>query len=582
MKKILNYCTLIMVFVALFLTFYSTVPEISRDLGRHITLGKIIVETGSIPNTNYLSYKFGDFPFINSHWLSEVIFYLINNSLGLNGLLVLTTILAILSFTIIYKIALTEAGIKPKDTYILNILALISVVILSGRSNIRPEIFSYFLLSIFLFILFKYRKKITKLIFILIPLGAIWVNLHIYFVIGIILIGIFLLSLCLENRKNISSFIKTTHFKWLFFTLLGVIVASFINPNTIHGVLYPFTYSSNYGVAIWENTDLLFFHTNLEYYTLPLAFFDILIILLIIFLLRYKKARIIDVLLILIFFVIAFTSVRNVILFALVTMPSLLMLAPTIDFKERKKKFLVIFIAFAYAIIFILLLNQLHIKRLGWGDSEYSKEKALDFFIQNNISGPIYNNMEIGGYISYRLYPKEKPFIDERPEAYPQKFMSVLYNEMQTKPEYFNSIAERFGFNTTIITYYNHLPTTFINIKNLLNNPSWKLIYLNDQIVIFVKNNAKNKYLIDKYGMDKNTLKIGVIPDNLYGLTNLAVLLKNLSLYKDELKIDELMLEKKPNDCKILQRTIELNKQFNRPFNSHLTKFNKLCGTIFF
>jgi len=68
----------------------SCAPGVSfeKDLGRHILLGKITLENLSVPDTNLLSHTHPDHPFVNHHWLSEVLMYLIHKMSGFNGLIV--------------------------------------------------------------------------------------------------------------------------------------------------------------------------------------------------------------------------------------------------------------------------------------------------------------------------------------------------------------------------------------------------------------------------------------------------------------------------------------------------------------
>jgi hypothetical protein len=63
--------------------------SLDQDLGRHLKLGEIIWQTKSIPKTNLFSYVTPDNPFINHHWLFEVLAYLWNGILGLESLLIL-------------------------------------------------------------------------------------------------------------------------------------------------------------------------------------------------------------------------------------------------------------------------------------------------------------------------------------------------------------------------------------------------------------------------------------------------------------------------------------------------------------
>jgi len=57
----------------------------------------------------------------------------------------------------------------------------------------------------------------------------------------------------------------------------------------------------------------------------------------------------------------------------------------------------------------------------GFGLVQGNNQSA-QFFIDNNIKGPLFNNYDIGGYLIYHFYPQEKVFTDNRPEAYSVSF----------------------------------------------------------------------------------------------------------------------------------------------------------------
>ncbi|PIP87416.1 hypothetical protein COW81_00305, partial [Candidatus Campbellbacteria bacterium CG22_combo_CG10-13_8_21_14_all_36_13] len=59
---------------------------------------------------------------------------------------------------------------------------------------------------------------------------------------------------------------------------------------------------------------------------------------------------------------------------------------------------------------------------------------AVNFVLENDIQGNMFNNFDIGGYLIYRLYPDRKVFVDNRPEAYPAEFFEKVYKPMQESP----------------------------------------------------------------------------------------------------------------------------------------------------
>jgi hypothetical protein len=579
MKKIISLITLPLVFLNVFVVFYFTIPEIIHDLGRHILLGKLIVHTMSVPKINLLSYAFANYPFVNSHWLSEVIFYIVDGLSGLQGLLVITTIISFLSFGLIYLVAVRRSGVKLENLYLINFAALLYLGIYMERTGIRPEIFSYLLLSIFMYILYKYKKGYTKLIFLLIPLEALWVNLHIYFLIGVILVGIFLLSEVWGQRKNFKNSLKIQKTKNLILVFIAIVLTTLLNPDTYKGALFPFNFSSNYGVQPIENYNIFALLSNP-----PISFgilmFTIAAILFILLLCIYKKRESLDILLGLSFLIFAVFAARNVGIFVFTTFSIFASALLSLDFLQ-KNKVLVLCIFFACIFLFISEINTLQTRRAVDLNTTNTFKFALDFFIKNDIHGPIYNNFDIGGYFAYRLYPQEEPFLDERPEAYPADFFKKDYDNMQLSIDYFNLLAEKYKFNAAIISIFSDSLASQ-QIKNFLESSSWKLVYLNPEIAIFVKNVPGNNLLIEKYGISENNFKIDNIFNNTDSLTNLARLFNALGWQEQEAKMDKLIINLNPNNCPVLQRLINITHDQHRNYDSYLKTYNKYCGELFF
>jgi len=167
----------------------------NQDLGRHFLLGEIVLKTLNVPKINLFSYTYPDFPFINLHWFSEVIFYLIFKAISFDGLLIFSTLIVLLAFLIVFLKAYKNNLIPA------TISSILYFGVLFERTEIRPEIFSFLFLSIFIVILYKNREKATKIVFLLPLIALFWVNMHIYFAIGLSAIGLFLVESVIIKRK---------------------------------------------------------------------------------------------------------------------------------------------------------------------------------------------------------------------------------------------------------------------------------------------------------------------------------------------------------------------------------------------
>src|SRR5581483_5290314 len=496
----------LMLFIV-FIIFFHPINAITQDLGRHLLTGKIILESKNVPKMNLYSYTNTNFPFINTHWLSEVIYYLLFKTLNFSGLLFISTITAILAFAIILIYALLRFNI-----FICAFASLLYFQIMLERTDIRPEIFSFLFISIFIVILYLNRYKKTKLLFLLIPIEALWVNMHIYFAIGIVLLFIFITEQLFINRKRLWQSNKQ-----LIIVTTLCCLATLLNPWGIKGALYPLNVFSNYGYSIEENQSIFFLNgLYLSFHSYTIIFLVTTAILLFIFIILIpKKQNLLNFFLLIVFVVGASEAVRNLPLFVFATY---IAFCESLD-RLLKTRFNDIKLNTKWQIAVILLLlffSFLSVKsviaRNGFGTGFPSNaDKGVNFFLSNNLKGPIFNNFDIGSYLEYRLYPKYKVFVDGRPEAYPSSFFQNIYIPIQENPELFNSEDGKYHFSTIFFSHTDATPWAQQFLAYILRTNDWKLVYLDSYSIILVRNSSANRPLIKNVITDSSFQ----LPDNL-------------------------------------------------------------------
>lgn len=450
-----------------------------QDLGRHIKLGEIILKTGEVPKTNLFSYTFPNFPFINHHYLFELLVFLGQQALGAQGLIILKVLIILLSAGIIFSI--------NKSPYYLTLpLGFIFLHGFRERVEARPEIFSYLFTALTYFALEKFQHDKKKYIFALPFIQLLWVNTHIYFPVGLILQGIYLISFYFQ--KNFSQ-LKTLS---IIFSIS--ILASILNPNGINGFLYPLTIFGNYGYTIAENQNL-FLLENIGFSD-PNFFFvktsAVLIILSIIFSLIYQTLQLKNLLLCLFGLVLAIIHVRSFPYLIFISLPAIL---ANLNFLKFKKQLAIsIFSIFTFLLLLesyfyisgeYYLYNDKSTKFELWAEAQ--AKNALDFVIENNLPQPIFNNFDIGSYIIYRGFPNYKVFVDGRPEGYPKEFFQQIYIPVQENPEKFKQLDKEIEFKTIIFSHSDQTPWGKNFLKFITSNSEWQTVYLDSFMIVLVK-----------------------------------------------------------------------------------------------
>ena len=572
-KKLLT----ILVFLFLLSGFLHPITAMTQDLGRHLLTGKIILQSGSVPKTNLFSFTYPNFPFINHHWFSEVVFYLVQQLAGFNGLLMLTIFVVLLAFWFIFSFAKKESSI-----FAITFASLLYFRVLFERTDVRPEIFSFLFLSLFIAILYKNREKHTRFIFLLPIIELFWVNTHIYFPIGLAVIGLFLLSVIPNLIRDLRSNemlkrVQHDKAKTLFFVLLLSILATMLNPNGISGALYPFHAFQNYGYQIEENQNIFFLWNYFNGKTTILFFFFSATALFISLFVSLRKTRLVDWLLALFFTTLTIIAERNFPLFVFGTFIAFTHALSSIKFAPSKLAKNVIAIVFV-VIIFWQIKDVAQTRGFGFG-LQTGARYAADFFLKNNLKGPIFNNFDIGSYLEYRLYPKERVFVDGRPEAYPVSFFQDVYIPMQIDKTKFDLISEKYNINTIFFAHTDFTPWADAFFSHIFQNEKWKIVYLDDFVIIFVKNIAENKAVIEKFGMTPQTLKISNMEEtDMQSLLRLANFFKKAGWTTQQLPLYQKILTIDPNSCFALYNSyVLLAQKSNDQAKIFATRFQQVC-----
>lgn len=497
------------VFLGLFLllifslSFKTPEAEWSQDLGRHLKIGEIILKTRKIPSVNLFSYTHPDFPFINHHWLAEVVFYLIFSFLGDFGLVFLKTILILLSFFLVVKAVGSE-----KNWGTLLPFWVLTVLIFRERLDVRPEIFGFFFFAFYLFVFQQEKRGQTKWLFILPFIEFLWVNIHISFVFGLFLTGLWLVEKFfspdeLSNEVDPQERFNLSRKK----LILGfsIFLASLFNPHFLKGVFLPFLIFKNYGYSIVENQTIFFLEKMINNPNIFFFKFGVLLGLLT-FLLNQRRT-IFSFLGFLVLALVATWQIRHFPFFALfltfVFTQNLSSIFESNKFFEKTKPLLTgIGLSLCLALSFCYLTNFYYrahdrVFRFGPSSSKIPAEAGAEFLLRTAPKAKIFNNFDIGSYLDYRLYPQTQVFADSRPEAYPEKFWEE-YKKAQDHEEVWRELVEKYDVKAVFFAHTDGTPWAETFLKRIVNHSGWKIAYLDEVVVILFESSLEVSQIISK------------------------------------------------------------------------------------
>ncbi|PIY80267.1 MAG: hypothetical protein COY80_03810 [Candidatus Pacebacteria bacterium CG_4_10_14_0_8_um_filter_42_14] len=486
----LSYCSL----------FFLARPHLpTLDLGRHITNGREIIANRAVFEDNHYSHTSPDFPAVNHHWLFGVFAFLGYELGGFPLLVVSNTLLNLLAIAGVLLVASKISS--PKSALVAGVVLL---PLLIDRNQVRPETISFFFSSIFLVVLWFQTRNQRLWLMVLVALQVIWVNSHLFFIFGPGLVGAYFLR---------SVFVQK--FRWqlksLGITLLGVSLASFLNPVTWRGVVQPFTIFSDYAYPVAENQSVWFF---LKFHPASSYWYSALVLIITlgmaVYVWRQKKTEFLPLILITAVFAIAGEMVTRVLsFFALLSIP-LLAISFDLIWKRYSKtihrlqsNYLAVMAISTVSFVGLLIsirtnLFVPNLYSVGVHETPNANASA-EFFKTLHPSGNIFNNYDIGGYLIFHLYPDYKVFIDNRPEAYPSSFIENEYIAAQKDEAVWEDVAKKYDIGSIFVYYRDRTDWFEPFIIRRLDDPRWVAVYADQDAIILLEDRPENADLIAKY-----------------------------------------------------------------------------------
>lgn len=576
LDKFLSIILLLSVFCLIFILSHRAIFD--ADIWLHLKSGELILKNKFIPSQDIFSFTLQGKPWIDHEWLFQVLSYLIYSHWQAEGLILLESYCLVFTFFILFLI-----GMRTMKSYMeAAVVVLMTVYACMSRFNIRPDIFSLLFFSLYLYLL-KFHIK-EKRLWMLVPIQALWVNLHGYFFLGPLVTLLFLLAEDLRRKLRFlprawkEEFIlddgdRRRLIKIFFF----IVLVCLINPRGLIGAVYPL----NIFKEIITGKTLIFFKHIQELqptfggkFFLGDAYFLIVIFCFSLMVINFRKIKLVELFLALFFFLFAL-RLRNIAFFAFIgfmiissyAVATMNRISTTIKLETRFRRILPFLLKYGL-IIFLILWIGFRIDALareGYYDFENKKfisltfgiderrypRAAVDFLLANNITSDLFNDFNSGAYLIGTAYPKIKVFIDGRTELYGGEFFKRYQDMMQGSPRAIETIVNKYNISAVLLSLSSvSLPSL---MSELYKNQQWKLVFFDSRGLVFLKDIPENKKLIKKYEVNFKTYQIPAADLQNLGLRNAypGSYIKRASLF-NLLKEDELVIAEAKEALRIM------------------------------
>jgi hypothetical protein len=491
------------------------------DFFWHLKAGEWLWQNKSLPSEDIFAHTSPEAQtmwahfIITSYWLSQLIYFLFHLAGGMSGIVFLRFIIAL---SLIYMMLKRHHG---DFILYLSLLMIFMVTLLTLYPLERPHVFSFLCFSVLLYLLEQLKNEKNssqgKTACFLLPFTMlIWANMHAGYIVGL---GTILIFILFEGLKFIHPSLmplqKKTYKNFLIVGTLGIAV-SFINPNFYDAITVMFSQETSYASTsnLEYQSPLWTFKQYNDYRILP--YFFILLLAVIGMIINLRKINITEIVLLAGIGYFSFTAIRYIPFFMIAALP---ITGRYLSKVNHLKLYRVLICAIAlYATVFFTWKERLNIELITsgkWVNTYEYPVAATEFILQNNIKGNMYNNLEWGGYLMWRLGPERKVFIDGRvlfEDIFKvSKLVLRAHNNGVSGEPYWKHTLNKYGVTYAIIPLI--LPSgEFPQIViALIEDNEWKPVFLESNTLIFLKNSPENNTVLKKFSIPNNYFVMSLI-----------------------------------------------------------------------
>lgn len=385
--------------------------------------GEWILAHGQVPHIDVFSGTARGTPWVVQEWLANTLLAALNH---IDHVLPFVLMTFVIDATCLLMYARARsANANPQWALIVTAIAIIGF---GSFFWMRMFWWSYLLLNLTLWLLEDYQRTPSRRILLLIPLMALWTNLHSGVILGILVIVMFWLT---THPRIAATINRTGHLHahalsktgWSRLVLVGAlaIAATLATPNGVDQLTYSLVNGTDPDqinqIDEWLSPN---FHNQQG------AKFGLFMAAMLALLFTRRHIPVEAALLLLGFGAMAFYELRNIPILVVALAP--LVAATFVDLPDQNRWIhtralqLLPHIAWwraGVALLCLALLGgtvwQTRQHYDTYGGENYYPMAAVDYLVEHPIPGQIFNDYVFGGYLIYRGIP---PFVDGRSDLY--------------------------------------------------------------------------------------------------------------------------------------------------------------------
>jgi thioredoxin-like negative regulator of GroEL len=443
------------------------------DLFFNLRLGEIVLGSRHVPTENLLSFTCPHATDVNLAWLFQVVLALVFRGAGIPGTVVLKTAFVLAAWATLYRVAIRR-GAQPALAGLALALAAWAA---EPRFVERPHLVTFLGLALLLLAVERAEEKQPRMLWLMVPAGLVWANANSCFFLAPTVLLTYALGAWRDDRAvdgRRAAWVALAMLPFMFATPSGWHCLSYIANHFRMPYLRPL---QEYRNAEWPLDGPYFFLLA----GILLARFVPLV-------LRRLPVLLPDRVFLpcALLAVLGGLRIRFVAEFAMLAGPALAVAASRISPKSRGQTR---WRRLAAGIVLLGLTAAPRLLAVAEGgrafdiglESDLVPLAAIGFAEKNGLRERMYNDLEVGSYLTWYGWPKYRVFQDPRINGYPEAFHAVLRRSDLSRAEWQNFL-DGYAVTSALITY------PAVNPRGALFDPAlWALVYRGSDGLVFAR-----------------------------------------------------------------------------------------------
>jgi hypothetical protein len=452
----------------LFVAGRCLVPMDETDLFFNLRLGDLILARHAVPRTNLLSFTYPEARDLNLAWLFQIALALSYRAGGIAATVLLKTTFVLGTWALLFRVALRR-GAHPAAAAVALALAAWAA---EPRFVERPHLCTFLGLATLLLALERAEAGRPRALTALVPLALVWANANSCFFLAPAVLALYAAGAAIDRRgvdAKRAALIALLLVPFIFATPSGAGALTYIANHWRMPWLRPL---QEYRAASWPLDGPFFFVAAgvLLAAMLPGRRWRWLLPAVALGLLGARRIR----------FVAEFAILGGPIVAVALTE-----LARRAAARLRRPVPLTATVAVTVALGGLTLMPRVSAARHGQHAVDLGLEPdlipagAIRFVDDNGLAGRMYNDLEVGSYLTWHWGDRHQVFQDPRINSYPTAFHATLRRD-DLSPSEWQTFLDRFAVTAALVSYPD------LNPRAALFDPArWALVYRDTDALVF-------------------------------------------------------------------------------------------------